>query len=918
MSIITAERRYRKRGCAALTALALVFVCLFSGGVPAYAASDGMVRVRLTRLGAPDAVTLTADCDYVLASDATVRIPAGEKMVVAAVGDTLTLSAGQRRMALGHTARFMRAGAGAVNGAQFMQPELSGRFCGDLGFAASGGVVSAILNIYVETYLYGVVGCEMPPSSGMEALKAQAVAARTYALRKKADRSGSAYDLTDAGADQVFRGYNGASEYESVVRAVEGTRGVVLYSGGAPAQCAYCDSNGGQTESAGNAWGTDLSYYVVRDDPYDLQGGGTEKSATVNKDLSGIDASLKKALISGMTAQLEARGLSAETSGIQVNGIESITACDPRFSAPSRLYRSLVFKLSVTGQSFDGERQTGSMSVSIPTYGGFEDWYGLGINTEDNETVWVTESDRAFMISFRRQGDGVGMSQCGARVMAEQGLSARDILTFYYPGAEIRALTLPEGAQQAADEAPRSERAPIATARLSDRTDLMSAPKSGAKAEASIAAGAVVDIYGVQGDWAAAGIGDKYGYIPAERLESYTPVGSKVTRPDDAVYAEAVRDQSVLQLPESRANAIAEMPVGSRVQVFAWTDDWAMVQAPNGFMGFVPLASLKLAGGDDAAGASGAENATKTAPNGVTIAGDTLYGQLRQDCALYASDNVIADQTALLYQGSLVKILAYNEAWALVRTQTGEKGYLPLSSLRALDSSQKEVAAPSVAEGGAIRKVSGVKYLYVKDGGAAVYTTWSTGATIVSSLTAGDRVRLGAYNERWACVKTDAGVTGYMLRTSLTDKAPGDEDIGPVTRAEAGTTAVSVRKDAPVYRGYSEDSDVIAALDLGERVEVGAYSAVWAMVKVGELTGYVRTADLKLEREDMPDASQAADARATVRLNLYAEARTESRVLARIPKGARVSVFSWGNGFAQVQYKGRTGYVRLKYLERLP
>ena len=231
MNIRSAQRMRRIRVCAALAALTLVFASFFGIAAPALAEDDGMVRVRLTRLGVPSAVAMVADCDYYLASDPAVRIGAGERMTVSAEGEGLTLAVGRKRIALGERARLMRVSSGNV-GVRFVQPELSNRFCGDLGFFASGGVINTILNIYIENYLYGVVGYEMPPSSGIEALKAQAVAARTYALRKKETRADADYDLTDTTADQVFRGYSAAREYANTVRAVDATRGgvgTVLY-----------------------------------------------------------------------------------------------------------------------------------------------------------------------------------------------------------------------------------------------------------------------------------------------------------------------------------------------------------------------------------------------------------------------------------------------------------------------------------------------------------------------------------------------------------------------------------------------------------------------------------------------------------------------------------------------------------------
>ena len=121
----------------------------------------------------------------------------------------------------------------------------------EVGITLSGGGILTVLRVYVETYLYGVVPFEMSNSYPLEALKAQAVAARTYAMRAKS--SSGSYDLSDSASSQVFRGYN--ASYGNAIAAVDATRGVCLMYGGSYAQCYYTASNGGQTESVASAWG---------------------------------------------------------------------------------------------------------------------------------------------------------------------------------------------------------------------------------------------------------------------------------------------------------------------------------------------------------------------------------------------------------------------------------------------------------------------------------------------------------------------------------------------------------------------------------------------------------------------------------------------------------------------------------------
>ena len=205
--------------------LLLAFILVFGGGlaVPARAEGGGMIRVKLTRLGAPASITLETDCAYILDAGAQMNVPAGSRVTVRAEGGGLTAECGGVKLYCGSGLRLLRCGSA---GLRFISPALANRFCGDLTLSASGGTISAVLRLYIEDYLYGVVAYEMSNSYPLEALKAQAVAARNYALKKMASRASKDYDVTDNTTDQVFKGYNPSQT--RVIQAVNETRGQVL------------------------------------------------------------------------------------------------------------------------------------------------------------------------------------------------------------------------------------------------------------------------------------------------------------------------------------------------------------------------------------------------------------------------------------------------------------------------------------------------------------------------------------------------------------------------------------------------------------------------------------------------------------------------------------------------------------------
>ena len=884
-------------------ALALFILSL----TPALAEADGMLRVKLSRLGAPSAITMRADCDYVLDADATVRVSAGADMTVTASGGRLTLSAGSRRVDLGSAACLTRDGTGK-RGVTFSSPALSNRFCGDVCLAASGDAVAAMLNIYIEDYLYGVVGYEMSPSSGLEALKAQAVVARNYALRQKGERSGAGYDLTDAGDALSYRGYNDAPEYADALRAVDETRGQVVYGGDSLADCYFCDSNGGQTESAANALGRALSYSSVMDDPYDLQGGGAKRTASLRRDASDLNASLRAALLAGMAGQLQAQGL--DPDGAKIVSIDAIEPESPRFDPPSRLYRSLAFTVTASGSNLLGETLTAQATVHLPTYGGLEQWYDLSINDDDNETVWVDRTEQSYEITFRRSGLGVGLSKRGAYAMARKGLSCQTILEYYYPGTALRKLSLGARAAQAVEAKPLAGETPIASARLKQRTRLYESADASGTVRTTLPAGATLAVYGVREAWAAIGSGKLYGFVHTDALTGFALAGAVAVQVQGETYAQVSGGEArLLQLPVKGASTVTTLAEGARVRLIAYTDKWAKVSAAGGAEGFMSRDSLTLQATGEASEA-----------DGFVTAQDNLYGRVTVRTDLRERPDERSASLQALAPETYVSLLAYSDAWARVRTADGAKGYVPLKALTPVQ--QVAVVENAAIEGGRITVVHGKQYRYVAAEAVSLFKSHSADSEILATLKRGQRVRLGAYNAVWACVRVK-GVTGFVLASALAEDPPADAEDGLGGRVHVARQpfyAVVALDGAPMYPSWSAADAPITRLKQGDRVQVGAYNDVWACVKVDDLMGFVRRDALAAS-----DATQAADADvryvqwdavAVAEAPMYASAALEGVPVGTVAKGQKVRVRAFNRTCAYVECGGRQGFVALESLKR--
>ena len=453
--------------------------------LPSDRIDDGEVRVFLKSLGRPEALGLTLDGVYTVEGDRGFRFARGTEISVAADEGSLLLTAGGLTIDMGQNFTLTRhaVNEGEANGIYIHESERDALFAGDLRLSNEGSGIDAILTIQVEDYLYGVVAYEMSDSFPLEALKAQAVAARTYAMNARKSPAESDYDLVDTTQDQVYRGFDPLSE--RVIQAVDETRGVVGMVNGTFASCYYTASNGGQIASTDQAWGgAKESHIDMKDDPYDLE---NELSVVKRAEFSrtpDADSPVSALIAAALTENMAARGMSDEISDIRVDEILSVEPQDAD-KPDSLMYRTISFDVKASGRRWveteasapaeatpadaapltsdtlataaepestpaeatpelpgfvlgDWEAVEETLTVRIPTYGTMKSALSLDINSSDYEVFTVEETKEGFAIVSRRYGHGVGMSQRGAQTMAgKYGKDCEEILRFYYPGMAL-------------------------------------------------------------------------------------------------------------------------------------------------------------------------------------------------------------------------------------------------------------------------------------------------------------------------------------------------------------------------------------------------------------------------------------------------------------------------------------------------
>lgn len=443
------------------------------------------VRVLLRRLNLTDRADLVLDGVYTAAVDGKVLLsfPQGAKVTVQIREGELYLFYQGMSLHLGREITFIRneSGDNAHTGLRF-DPN-GNLYPGSLRLTIDGGVLRPVLTLSVEDYLLGVVPYEMSDSFPLEALKAQAVCARTYALNKL--DSSRDYDVVDTTNDQVFKGVN--RNYVNAVRAVEETAGVVGTYNGKLATCYYSASNGGQTELVENVWSGrgDWSYYRMVDDPYDLENPESiVRSARIPKNGQVSDA-FRSILFSYLLPEMRAQGFLLSADSLRIDGISALALGGAPYEAPSRYYTELTLTLDWSGRRYEvpaTSRPTATpeaefylfatptptaspvatatpaptataalvpvlsdfipaaqpSTITIDLFPEVVEVLGLSISGSDNEMLSVTEKAEHFVLQSRRYGHGVGMSQRGAQWMAGQyGKTFTEILAFYYPGMKL-------------------------------------------------------------------------------------------------------------------------------------------------------------------------------------------------------------------------------------------------------------------------------------------------------------------------------------------------------------------------------------------------------------------------------------------------------------------------------------------------
>lgn len=322
-------------------------------------------------------------------------------------------------------------------------------------FSDSDMTVINIVNI--EQYLYGVVPREIESNAPMEALKAQAVAARTFAYRSMRSYKKWDFDVVNTVSSQVYGGYS--DEKATTNRAVDETKGIKALYNGSLISMHYFSSSGGMTEDNIYVWGSDIPYLKSVADPYEA---GNSYNYTWSRTFTAEDIKMKLFISAVEIGDIVTMVADEYTPAGRVNKLRivgtkgSITYSNEDIRIilgenggylPSRMF-TISSPGSDTGSgtasvmSANGKSTLNVYGNKAVTSSGVYDILSssgpVKVMGSNNLTIITGDvPSGTFVLTGKGWGHGIGMSQEGAKGLARNGYTFDQILKHYFTGITV-------------------------------------------------------------------------------------------------------------------------------------------------------------------------------------------------------------------------------------------------------------------------------------------------------------------------------------------------------------------------------------------------------------------------------------------------------------------------------------------------
>ena len=636
------------------------------------------------------------------------------------------------------------------------------------------------------------------------------------------------------------------------------TAGVCGYYKGSLADCYYAASNGGYTKLPSSVWEGRAMYdgaYAEVPDPYDMKNPSSPRillrfpsgfwGEGVRSDLYGYvldktrqQLEKEKGIPDGyrLFSLLSADSLISSDSKDRTEGIEhskaelSLTAVlilenaqtiPARYGAPFISTDPVPFPEEDAQPHVSGDQAMfRTISVRIPL--SFQDLVKNGLLKTTYRVTYAVATNDGYALQNCRYGHGVGMSQRGAQQMAKLGFSFRDILSFYYPGAQLRTLAIasPESSSPAVSPAVSSSFAASSASGSvgSASVHLRSAPSTAADSVSVLSSGTKLVLTGIFGDWYAV-------RVPSLGLEGYCHKAYVREYGESPVALGTVTATSVNMRsgPGTKHSAIGKLEQDSVVGLLGMDGDWYHVILPeNNLTGYVIRDYISVTAhtlsGENRPVPTPSPAPVSSGQETVPVLTDRILhspvrswseasvpAQLLSNSFLYGSPSLEGEVLRILRRRESVRILSKAGVFCLVTD--GEKtGYVPVPLLSSsYDPHGNELPYGCTASGGAV-----------------LYAEPSAASERLSALDPERTVSVLSMEGSWYLVEDHAScLTGYAMHRDIrlfpfpgSVRSAGEDGsllydadvrLSPVMetdnvlfRAKKGTTVVPVG----TYRGW--------------------------------------------------------------------------------------------------------------------
>ncbi len=315
-----------------------------------------------------------------------------------------------------------------------------------------------IINVLpMEEYIYGVVPNELQASSHVEALKAQAIAARTYAYKTINKHAAYGFNLCSTTDCHVYKGYG--SESPITNKVVDDTKDMVVTYNGGLAETLYFSSSGGKTESAVNVWGTDFPYLRSVEDKYE-SGYSYKYNWSVTYTVEELSAKLKsygvgtvtnmeitKCSEAGRPIEIIVKGtlkpegvvitkdrcrtfLGLDSQLYTINGTSGSNTTNTSFYIKNKDITKQINQIKVKTASGESKLLSSGKVIVVGAN-------GIKNTSEASSDTGPKVSPTSYTFVGKGWGHAVGMSQEGAKGYANAGYTYDQILAHYYTGTKI-------------------------------------------------------------------------------------------------------------------------------------------------------------------------------------------------------------------------------------------------------------------------------------------------------------------------------------------------------------------------------------------------------------------------------------------------------------------------------------------------